>query len=159
MRPPINSEKHIRQIPIASVAEQVVAVSALAEAQRDPAAAQHVRIGAVIKAIYIEIWLLASAQQPGSFTLTVEKFTAGSGAPSISDMTALNSYANKKNIFYTTQGLIGDANTNPVPLIRQWIKIPKGKQRIAQGDNLVLNIAANVESIDFCGLAIYKEYF
>jgi len=121
-----------------------------------PDAAAHVVEGARIEAIYIELWVLAGSQQPGSITVTVEKAISGLPSPTFIEMATLDTYANKKNIFYTTQGLTPDANGNPVPFIRQWFKIPKGKQRWGREDKLKLNISANVEDCTFCGLAIFK---
>jgi len=74
----------------------------------------------------------------------------------------LHDYPNKKNLFKTSQGLLGDANSNAVPIFREWIAIPKGKQRIGLGDTLVFNLAALGEmdqDVEVCGLVIYKEYF
>ncbi len=159
MRPPINSEKHIRQIPTNEAIAGVNTILALCEAVDTPSVAQHVRVGAVVKAVYIEIWLSADSAQLGSVTATVEKLVGGNAGASFTDMATLQDYPNKKNILFTTQGLTPDNNGNPVPFIRMWIKIPKGKQRFGLGDNLVLNLSSNNEGLDHCGLAIFKEYF
>jgi len=159
MRPPINSEKHIVQVPIFTVTETNIANTVLVNAEASPSASSDVRVGAVVKAVFVEIWIVASAMTIGSFTLSIEKLVGGKSPLNAGQSAALHSYANKKNIFYTTQGLIGDQNTNPVPLLRQWIKIPKGKQRFGLGDSLQMNLLANVENIDACGISIFKEYF
>lgn len=78
-------------------------------------------------------------------------------AMTFTNSATLDSYSNKKNVLYTTQGLTPDANGNPIPFVRQWFKIPKGKQRFGLTDSLVLNISANVEDVTHCGLMIYKE--
>ncbi len=129
-----------------------------AVAVQNVTASRHVVQGASVKAIYIEMWILAGGQQPGSITMTVEKLPAGATAPNFTDMATLNSYKNKKNIFYTTQGVTGDANSNPIPFLRQWIKIPKGKQRMGLGDLIIATLSANVEDATHCGLIIYKSY-
>ncbi len=160
MKSPINSEKHIIQtspteagfganfaIP---VAKAVAAVTGQAD---------EVRVGALIKAVYVELWFQTGDNQPGSTTTMFEKLVSGQDFASIGDMNALHQYPNKKNVFETHQGLIGDANSNPMPLFRGWIKIPKGKQRIGLGDQLVLNVAGLTTAVTFCGLFIYKEYF
>ena len=78
----------------------------------------------------------------------------------LSDITSMNSYANKKNILYTTQGVLGDTNSNPIPAMRGWFKIPKGKQRFGLGDKLNLNITSlTADGMENCGIFIYKEYF
>jgi len=58
---------------------------------------------------------------------------------------------------YTTQGLTSEQNANAVPIIRQWFKIPKGKQRFGLGDQMVLNISAAQEGVENCGMFIFKE--
>ncbi len=158
MRPIITSVKHYVQIPIAAVAMGAINNQKVITSVAQPTLAVNVLQGSVVKAVYVEIWLLAGAMDEGSFTLAIEK--KPSQAP---DMTAaegadLFNYTNKKNILYTTQGIIGDQNTNPVPVIRTWIKIPKGKQRFGFGDEFVVNILANLESLSFCGLVVFKEY-
>ncbi len=105
------------------------------------------------------MWLLAGSQQPGSFQLTLEKISSNAPDMTHNDSTLLHDYGNKKNILYTTQGLVGDANTNPSPLLRQWFKIPKGKQRFGLGDKLNLNLSSFAENITSCGVIIYKEYY
>ncbi len=71
---------------------------------------------------------------------------------------AMNSYANKKNILYHTQGISNDGVANAQAVVRQWFKIPKGKQRFGLGDSLKLSISTQAEAINFCGFATYKEY-
>ena len=108
------------------------------------------------------MWYLGSSAQPVFHVSTVEKLTSGASEMTSVQASLLNEYPNKKNIFQTSQGLIGDANTNPIPVFREWIKIPKGKQRMGLGDKLVLNIAARGEAandIEVCGFYIYKEQF
>ncbi len=76
-------------------------------------------------------------------------------------MAALHDYANKKNILFTAQGLLTPTDGGQVPVVRGWYKIPKGKQRFGLTDQLFVSIRNNnATSIDinFCGLAIYKEY-
>ena len=124
-----------------------------------PDSANSVRVGATIKAVYVELWVLANSQQPASIILIVEKQPGNGQDINLVGITALHDYPNKKNIFYSTQGLVGDANTNPVPFLRQWIKIPKGKQRFGLTDRLQVTILSQTEDINICGLMIYKEYF
>ena len=159
VRPSINSEKHIRQIPINErIAGGVVSLD-LVKVEEVRTLAEHVRVGAVIKAVYVELWVQAGANQPGSITLIVQKLPTNTSNPTLIDMADLNGWHNKKNILYTTQGLTPDANGNPVPFVRMWIKIPKGKQRFGLGDSLTLSLSAAVENASHCGLAIFKEYY
>ncbi len=160
MRPIINSEKRIRQVSLSTVDALNTANVHIVLGSQDPTPTDpiEVAIGTVVKAIYIELWLLATSQQPATTIAIVYKIPSGAGVPSFAQMQDLNGYSNKKNIFETHQGLVGDANTNPVPFWRGWIKIPKGKQRIGLDDRISLNIASITEDIQFCGIAIYKAY-
>ncbi len=114
--------------------------------------------GSVIKAVYVEMWLLAGSQQPGSITVTLEKLIGSSTTMTFLESSQLFTYSNKKNILYCTQGITPDANGNPIPFLRGWFKIPKGKQRFGLNDRLLLNISANVEDCTFCGQFVYKAY-
>jgi len=158
VRPTINSEKHYNQIPINSVPmgtltnENIVFVSAT------PTGSAQIGPGTVIKAVFIELWILAGSQQPGSFTISVDKLSSGGTAMTFLEGAQLHDYTNKKNVLYVTQGVSPDANGNPVPVLRQWYKIPRGKQRFGLGDSLQLNISANVEDMTYCGLIVFKAY-
>ncbi len=160
MRPIITSRKHILQVPINSQMAGTASTTNIARAEQsaDHTNVSHVDVGASVKAVFVEIWLLAGSQQPGSITFTVEKLPSLLNGPTFTNMATLHTYANKNNIFYSTQGLTPDANGNPIPFLRQWIKIPKGKQRMSLGDKIVFTLSANVEDISFCGLVIYKDY-
>ena len=159
VRPTINSEKHMRQIPINVTMGGTVENLVLVLAAQNPTTVNHVRVGAVVKAVWIELWVMANMNAIGSQTVIVEKLTSGQGGPTFLQMADLHDYTNKKNIFYTTQGLTGENDTNPIPIIRQWIKIPKGKQRFGLGDQLVISLSANLEDLQHCGNVIYKEYY
>ncbi len=161
MKAPIVSRKHIVQHTEFTTASAAVTTNQdiHAVAIQDVNTASEVREGSVIKAVYIEIWLLASSTSETSFVLIVEKAVLGASGPSFTNMTTLDAYVNKKNILYTTEGLIADNNGNPTPVLRQWIKIPKGKQRFGLGDKLNISIAAiGSQVVKGCGLTIYKSY-
>jgi len=157
---PINSEKHIVQQTLSSVAAGAIGVVTIASAQQGASAtvANTVEVGSVIKAVFVEMWLLASSQQPSTVTVGVEKISSGAFPPVAGDYTDLHTYANKKNMFETHQGLVGDANSNPIPFFRGWIKIPKGKQRFGLGDQLILAVKTITDDCQFCGMFIYKTY-
>ena len=159
MLAPITSKKHFVQQGIDSIMGGTIKNNSLVVGVAAPATASNqVLEGSVVKAVFIEYWLLAGSQQPGSITLTVMKRVGDSPHMSFTDSATLHTYPNKKNILYTTQGLTPDANGNPIPFVRMWVKIPKGKQRMGLGDQIVVNISANVENATICGVAIYKEY-
>ncbi len=162
VKPTINSEKHFRSITLTTVPENTVNNFLLIEAVAAPSQTFEVRIGSVIKAVHIELWYLSDASQPTFQISTVEKIQSNATAPSTAQMSTLHTYTNKRNILETTQGLVGDSNTNPMPVFRHWIKIPKGKQRFALGDKFYINVAARGETnndIEVCGMVIFKEYY
>ncbi len=160
MKAPIVSRKHIVQHTVTQVVTGTVntANEVSAVAVQDVNTAQEVVEGSVVKAIFIELWFLGTFSE-GSFVMMVEKATGGQIGPTIANMTTLDAYPNKKNILFTSQGLLPEDNANPIPVMRQWLKIPKGKQRFGLLDKLRVNIAAiGPEDVQFCGVTIYKSY-
>ncbi len=160
MRAPIQSVKHIIQqgftVDTAGTASALIFATGKTISDMTGAAAD-VAEGSLIKAVWVEMWIQSASSQPGSVILIVEKIPAGQSTASTTQLANLNDYPNKKNVFYTTQGLVGDANTNPTPFIRQWIKIPKSKQRTGLGDNWSVTISTIVENQNKCGAVIYKS--
>ncbi len=163
MLAPITSEKHYVPRTSFAVAAGAIANHTIAEGivlSAVGAATSDVRTGAVVKNIFCELWVVGTnAGLECQFNLTVEKIVAGGVAMTNAQSQNLQSYANKKNILYTTQGIVGRTGTNGVPVIRNWVKIPKGKQRIGLGDRLVINVACNAGDLRICGMFLYKEYF
>ncbi len=162
VRPTINSEKHLRAISLTTIDDNTAQSFVLIDAVVAPSVSSQVRVGAVVKAIHVELWYLSSSAQPTFHVSTIEKLVSGQIDPTSVQMSALHDYPNKKNIFKTSQGLVGDANSNPIPVFREWIPIPKGKQRFGLGDRLIITVAARGEAandVEVCGMNIYKEYF
>ncbi len=161
MKPIIHSQKHYVQISRSSVAtvarnvEQLI--KAVAVANKD--AVDEVVEGAIVKAVYIELWVLNTGND-GSHIVTLTKNNNNDNGPNFTQMNSLGTYAEKKNVLYTQQGLDpNDATSQPVVVTKQWHKIPKSKQRFGLGDVLNLNIANNsAQGLDYCGFATYKEY-
>ncbi len=160
MRPIVNSDKRIVQVTLNTVAVGTVGSVALVNVQLDPVATSpsQVDVGTVVKAIYAEVWVLSDGQQPSTVTTIIEKVPAGQDSADATQMGNLTSYTNKKNILEMHQGLVGDANANPIPFYRGWIKIPKGKQRWGIGDRLVFTLKSITEGTEFCGVFIFKAY-
>ncbi len=163
MRATINTVKHYVHhtntvIATGAISNQNICVAVVAPAV---ASAATVREGAVVKAIYIERWLIgdASSGTSSQFTLVIEKKRTAEPDMTHAQSQNLGSYPNKKNILYTTQGVLGSKTdgAQALPIFRQWIMIPKGKQRFGAGDELLVNIAA-VTAIRNCGIDTYKEY-
>jgi len=160
MKPIIHSTKHIVQVPISQIAtgvrENILIFSAVESTVAN--AATEVEEGAVVKAVFIEMWLQNSANL-GHSIVVLEKISQGQNGPSFAEMAALFTYNNKKNILFTHEGLTSnDGVGNPIPVIRQWFKIPKGKQRFGLGDRLTLSISnPSSNNLDRCGMMIFKE--
>ncbi len=163
MRPVIHSKKHLVQISQATVGQAAVVSTTLVNALEGvPSQPQHVAEGAIVKACYVEFWVSQdSASVVGSYTIILYKNPGNNAVATAGNMAALHDYDNKKNILFTAQGLLTPNDGGQVPVLRQFYKIPKGKQRFGLGDTLLLAIRNNNATaidINFCGVAIFKEY-
>ncbi len=161
MKAPIHSKKHIRQISLSTAATGVTNAERIIDAVaiQDVDTVNEVLEGAIIKAIFIELWTLSSSNN-GFEVICFSKTNDATDGPSAAEMVALNDYAQKKNILHIHQGLsANDGVGNPVPVFRGWVKIPKSKQRFGLGDRFVISIAnPGANTLTYCGIAIYKEY-
>ncbi len=159
MKSPIDSIKHIVQFTPTGVASganaSMVMVDALARGSAIGTTADVIE-GAVVKAIYVEIWV--KNDNPNfAINAVALKMPGGIAFPTVSEMSNLDSYANKKNIFVIHQGL-APSGDQVMPVYREWIRIPKGKQRFGLGDRFGVRILYTGSAGDFCGFATYKEY-
>ncbi len=157
----INSQKHIVQIGPQSVALGSILNRGLALSARvaDVDANNEVRIGAVIKAIYVEMWMSGDDAAQSSVIMTLEKLQLATDPMAVGEAAALDSYHNKNNVFYITQGLLPPNTAAAISFMRGWFLIPKGKQRMAELDRFNLNISAVLDGVTICGFATYKEYY
>ncbi len=160
--PPITTNKHFVPHPQSTITSGTILNKTVVSGVVAPAVANafDVMQGSVVKAVYVEMWLFSiGVNIETSFNLTVEKVPASAVQMTFGQSLALGSYLNKKNILYTTQGLVGSRGSgSPVPVIRAWVKIPKGKQRFGLGDKLLININSVGQSLQICGMIIFKEY-
>ncbi len=161
VRPVVHSTKHYIQFPIDQIGTGLVQNNIIASgvAVVDKNLNSEVEEGSAIKAIFAEMWLQNEGTL-GEFIATISKQTEFGLGPTFLEMADLTGYTNKKNVFYTTQGLTSnDGVSGPVNILRGWIKIPKSKQRMGLGDILSLSIS-NVSANDLvrCGICIFKEY-
>ncbi len=159
---PINSIKHYVHRSNVGIATGTITNVIIVDAVVAPgnATPQAVTEGSVIKAVYLEFWLASNAAEGAEtqFTLTVEKKRSLEAAMTNAQANNLGAYPNKKNILYTTQGIVNsNTGSGAVPVIRQYVLIPKGKQRFGLDDQFVVNIAA-VGALQLCGISTYKEY-
>ncbi len=162
MRPVITSDKHYVQWTLSTLGtlatktEEVLTHAVLA---KDKDLDTEVVVGSIIKAVYVELWITSDDTSQSSFVISVEKVPGStSGFSTYAQSVALNSYTNKKNILYTTMGLMGPFDEFPLAAFKGWIKVPKGKQRMGLDDYLVLNISTISNGLTYCGFATYKEY-
>ncbi len=162
MQATINSTKHYVHHTVFTVAVGTVTknLDVNAVALSAVTNANDVRAGSVLKAIFVELWIVCNdANNNASFLIAVEKASGGQPDMTFAQSVNLMAYPNKKNVLYTTQGLIGQQSNNAIPIIRQWIPIPKGKQRFGADDEFRVNISALVATLEVCGITIYKEYY
>ncbi len=160
VRPMVHSTKHYVQYSIlTAVAGTVVtkdmSASVDVSLKND---VDEVEEGSSIKAVYLELWLRAGSTTPASGQLIVYKAIADTSAPSATDMAALGDWDNKRNIFYTTMGLVNDQDADAIAGFKGWIKIPKGKQRQGLGDKLRWSYFTPSIDVQICGFSTYKEY-
>ncbi len=164
MKAPIHSEKHYVQTTQTSVAAaatgSVALVNAVHVENKSATTTSEIVEGSIVKAVYIEYWVLGAeaSNASSSFQLAVYKLQGEDVGMTFAQINGLAGYPNKKNVFYVSQGLIGGDLTNPVPVIRQWIKIPKSKQRFGLADRLFVTVSGLAGAVIFCGFATYKEY-
>ncbi len=162
MRPVINTRKHYVQWTITPVAVGTTVTEniVISVDLQDVNTPSEVREGAVVKAVYIEIWVIGQSDAAsGNVLVSLYKKIGGATDMSQSEHVALDSYDNKKNVLYHTQGITNDGVANATPFIRQWFKIPKGKQRMGLGDQIKLAVSTQAEAVNYCGFATYKEEF
>ncbi len=159
MRPRVNTKKHYIQQSLATVASGAIAKFAIAVGLDTPSVPAHVVTGSIISAVYIEMWIQTDDAALGSSIVTFEKVPGAGVDMTAAESAALNSYDNKKNVFFTQMGLTPNNVTYPMASVKGWFKIPKGKQRMGLDDRLSLNIHAQSNGLNFCGFAIYKEQY
>ncbi len=162
MLAPITSIKHYVQDSVTTIGTGGVLNTTIAEAVIAPAASatSDVAEGSVIKAIYIESWLHSQATAGGGTqqNFCIMKIPAEATVPTAANLLNLQSYTNKKNIMFSSQGVMGDLTTQAIPVHRGWLKVPKGKQRMGLGDKWVTSFTATGSGINVCQLFTYKEY-
>ncbi len=159
---PINTIKHYVQRPSVNVTAGTVNAHVVVDAAVAPANATTAEVieGAVIRAIFVEWWILSQGGTgtEDQFGMIIEKIQNSAVSATFTNMLNLQAYDNKRNILYYTQGIISGNDTGSVNIFRQWVKIPKGKQRFAAGDRLVITTATVGQALALCGFVTYKEY-
>ncbi len=159
---PINTIKHYvpnDNADIASATKREIPV-VTSVGQASVTNTQDVVEGSIVKAVFIEQWIKSEATSGNNtkFQLLLEKVPAGATPVTFAQMNTLMGYLNKKNVLFFSQGIMGDLTTAAIPIVRNWFKIPKGKQRMGLGDEIVVSISANGFIINNCGFSVFKEY-
>ncbi len=160
VKPMVHSIKHYQQNSLFTIAAGAIANQDIvrAVAVLNINAAFEVLEGSSVKAVYIEFWLNTNDTTPGSNIVVVEKLVGGATPIAAGQIAALNSYVNKKNVLWTGMGLTNQNTSTAIPVLRQWIKIPKSKQRFGLDDRLQISFFAQTGTLKACGFATYKEY-
>lgn len=160
MRAPIHQDKHYVQFPFSTIATGTRENVSLALAVEGTAAStvDTVVEGSLIKAVYVELWCQNTSSN-GHQIVTLSKEPINATGPTFAQMASLGTYPNKKNIFFTHEGLsANDGVSGPQRILGDWFKIPKGKQRMGLGDRIVLSISnPSANTLNRCGFTTYKE--
>ncbi len=159
---PISSIKHYVAKTNSTIATGTTIVHTVATAVAKGAARSATNVveeGCVLKAIHLEYWLKGTGSTSTTqFVFIVYKLPSGQANPTQTDMLNLQAWNNKKNILFSSQGVLSEEGAGQsIPVIRDWMKVPKGKQRFGLEDKFQVAISS-VGTLQFCGLATYKEY-
>ncbi len=162
MKAPIHSRKHYTQWSRSSVAVTAIGVETIAHgvAVANKNAPSEVEEGALVKAVFLELWVLSTGNDAAE-VVTISKTNEDLSAMTYAESIALDTFNNKKNVLFVHQGLsANDGIGNPIVAFRGWVKIPRGKQRFGLGDKLSVTVSnlSPTNTMDYCGFATYKEY-
>ncbi len=159
MRAVIQSVKHYVQVSLTTVLSGASLNTQICKAVEAPVADTPAEcpVGAIIKAVYIEMWVRTGDTAPGTSLISFYKGKQNQNM-NFAEQIALHDYTGKADVYYHTQGLINDQDSTATPFMRGWFKVPKGKQRMALGDTLNLSIAAQALDNHVCGFMVFKVY-
>ncbi len=118
-----------------------------------------VKTGSVIKAIFFENNYNTEGNITAIFDWQIVKWRAGQTAVLLMDPAIPNGPSRSQKFLWGMEMPAGINNSSAVKRIGTLL-IPKGKQRMAEGDKWELNYrsSAGVGQEDACGHFIYKEY-
>lgn len=153
----INSDKHYVHFPVASVASGARTSLTVLDVDNDLGNASSVRVGAIVKAIYVEMWADGDTASKTGFAC-ITKLGGTQSGPTYAETLNMTTYLNKKNVLESHQGLMPSGG-NQLAFFKHWVKIPKGKQRMGLGDTVKISISATGTAINFCGIVVFKEYY
>lgn len=152
---PINSVKNIVDSTTIGVAAGVqTAVIVAAAVNSYTGAVTDVPIGAKVSHIYVFFQMQPQAAQ-GQVDMFIGKFPPGVTVPNAG---ATGGHASRRFILHEEKGIPGTFNNGASPLtFRGVIKIPKGRQRFGESDDITIKFACST-AYDACVKCIYKFY-
>ncbi len=161
-RPVIDSNKNIVSA-FTALADGTKLNVTIAEAQDSAtlAVSKDVERGCVIKAIWIEFWISATAVVAPAVTNGIDCYLwKNPGSNLTSPTPGTEGTSNEKRfIFRVWKGLIGTRTEGFEPYtFKGWIKIPKGKQRMAANDLWQIVLLSSGVNAIFCHKFVYKWY-
>ncbi len=153
MRPVINTRKEIVDSVNLGVAAGVQTIIPLATSVNDyTGAVGTVEVGSVIKWVYLFCQILPTAGT-ANVDFYVMKAPTAITAPTAG---GTGGEVARKFILHEEKGIPGNAADGAYPLtFKGVIKIPKGRQRMAEGDRLFLAVRG-ADIYNQCSKAIYK---
>ncbi len=158
LRPRVDTVKHYVQTVATAVASSATLPIVLVQAVARGASRANtftVEEGSTVTAIYLEYWI-SGVTLDKTATWFIVKRPSALVTPTFSETQNLQAYTNKRNILNAGQGL-APSSGNVLPIYKQWIKIPRGKQRMALGDIIQLQVSGVGTTVTVCGFSTYKE--
>ncbi len=156
----MKTKKHFVQTTLTSITTGTTGVVTFLDSVESTTAnaGNEVAEGAIVTAFYVEMWAIGTTADQFQ-TAVIAKLPGGVGNVLQADIVDLFAYDNKKNILFTHQGLsANDGIANPIPIVRQWFKVPKSKQRFGLGDRLQFALGSRGDAtVKICGFFMYKE--
>ncbi len=117
--------------------------------------------GSIIKAIWIEFWINATATAAAGVTNAVELYLSKNPGNNLTMPTpgTQGSSNEKKFIIKSWKGLVGTrVEGYPAYSWKGWVKIPKVYQRMGTDDHWQLNVLMTGVAGLICELFVYKWY-
>ncbi len=153
---PINSIKNIVDNVSLAVAAGVTTTVPLVTVVNDyTGVTGQVRTGAKVGSIYLFVQILPTTGTSNVDFYVIKKPT-GVGNPTPG---ATGGHTSRKYILHEEKGIPGNAADGAYPLtFKGVIRIPRGRQRMAEGDTVEL-VARGADIYNMCAKAIYKEFY
>ncbi len=155
----IDSKKHeVRYSALLAAGGSIKSIAIALAVDREVAADTEVKAGSLIKAIFFENNYNFEGNVTGIFDWIICKLKSGQTLASFDP--AVPNQPNRSQVFLWGMEMPAGINNSSSIKRMGTLLIPKGKQRMAEGDQWVLNYRSTVGAgaEDACGHFIYKEY-